>query len=114
MKDKIILNKIVNYIKELYGFIDGYTYEQFQGDKKTINACVFNLSQIGELVAKLSNSIIESNPEIEWRGLKSLRNGIVHDYDGVNLTMIWGFLTTELNQLELQIAEVLSKESNGD
>ena len=91
MKDKIILNKIINYIKELYDFINEYTYEQFQGDKKTINACIFNLSQIGELVSKLSDNIIENNPDIEWRGLKSLRNRIVHDYDGVYLTMIWAF-----------------------
>lgn len=111
MKDKIILNKIINYIKELYDFIDGYKYEQFQCDKKTINACVFNLSQIGELVSKLSDSIIENNPDIEWRGLKSLRNRIVHDYDGVNLTMIWGFLTTELNELEIQITEIINDKS---
>lgn len=40
---------------------------------------------------------------IEWRGLKSLRNRIVHDYDGINLSMIWGFLTIELDDLEKQI-----------
>ena len=33
--------------------------------KKTINACVFNLSQIGELTTKLSEDIVNENPEIE-------------------------------------------------
>lgn len=46
---------------------------------------------------------------IEWRGLKSLRNRIVHDYDGVNLSMIWGFLTTELDDLTYQIKNIINK-----
>ena len=44
---------------------------------------------------------------IEWRGLKALRNRIVHDYDGVNLKMIWGFLNTDLYELESQIKNIL-------
>ena len=40
---------------------------------------------------------------IEWRGLKALRNRIVHDYEGVNLSMVWGFLTSELEDLENKI-----------
>ena len=44
---------------------------------------------------------------IEWRGLKSLRNRIVHDYDGINLSMIWGFLTSELNDLENEIRNII-------
>ena len=81
----------------------------FEKDKKTINACVFDLSQIGELTSKLSKKIIEENPNIEWNGLKSLRNRIVHDYDGINLTMILSFLTEEVDELNRQILEILNK-----
>ena len=105
-KDSIILTKILTYINDLKEFIDGYTQETFEKDKKTINACVFNLSQIGELAGKISKEIIKENPHIEWQGLKSLRNRIVHDYDGVNLTMIWGFLTEELEELKEQISNI--------
>ena len=52
-KDKIMLTKILNYIVELQEFINGYSKEQFIADKKTINASVFNLSQIGELASKI-------------------------------------------------------------
>lgn len=61
-KDNIILTKILKYISELRDFIDGYTKEQFISDKKTINACVFNLSQIGELAGKISEETINTNP----------------------------------------------------
>ena len=51
-KDKLIITKMLAYIKEIKLFINGYSHEQFSTDKKTINACVFNLSQIGELARK--------------------------------------------------------------
>lgn len=61
-KDSLILHKILNYISELYEFIENYNYEDFRYDKKTINACVFNLSQIGELAGKISDELIKENP----------------------------------------------------
>lgn len=60
-KDIIIINKILKYINELYSFIDGYNYNTFSNDKKTINACVFNLSQIGELAGKISEETQSEN-----------------------------------------------------
>ena len=61
-KDKIILTKILKYIEELHDFIDGYNHDDFKQDKKTMNACVFNLSQIGELTGKISDELINENP----------------------------------------------------
>lgn len=107
-KDKLILLKILNYIQEIKLFINGYTQEEFNNDKKTINASVFNLSQIGELAGKISEETLQKNEHIEWRGLKGLRNRIVHDYEGVNLNIVWEFLKTELDNLEIEINLIIN------
>ena len=107
-KDKMIITKILKYIDEIKIFIKGYSYEKFSNDRKTVNASVFNLSQIGELAGKVSKELQEEYSNIEWRGIKALRNRIVHDYDGVNLNMVWDFLTTELNELEENLKSVIS------
>ena len=60
-KDNIILTKILKYIEELHEFVKGYNQEQFNKDRKTINACVFDLSQIGELAGKVSDETINEN-----------------------------------------------------
>lgn len=108
-RDKMLLTKILKYIDEIKIFIKGFDYEEFTKDRKTINACVFDLSQIGELAGKVSEELQEEYTNIEWRGIKALRNRIVHDYDGVNLNMVWGFLTTELNNLGEQLTEIIKK-----
>ncbi|HAQ40059.1 MAG TPA: hypothetical protein DCM73_03975 [Clostridiales bacterium] len=50
---------------------------------------MFNLSQIGELTNKLDKEYITEYPNIPWFKMKSLRNCIVHDYEGENLKLIW-------------------------
>ena len=107
-KDIMILEKILKYISEIRIFIMDYSYEDFISDRKTINACVFDLGQIGELAGKISEDMQKEYTNIEWRGIKALRNRIVHDYDGVNLNMIWEFLTTELNELEGQLQKIIN------
>ena len=71
-KDKIILVKILKYIDELNYFIDGFSKEIFNADRKTINACVFDLSQIGELTNKISDELINNYPDIKWRRFESI------------------------------------------
>lgn len=72
-KDKIILTKILKYISELHDFINGYTKEKFINDRKTINACVFNLSQIGELSGKISEETIKANPRNRVERIKRVK-----------------------------------------
>lgn len=75
MKDKdiLILNKILKYIEEIKLFIEGYNEETFDSDRKTINACVFNLSQIGELAGKISEDTINENPRNRVERTKSIK-----------------------------------------
>ena len=70
-KDRLIILKILNYIQDIKIFIEGYSHEQFNQDKKTINDCVFNLSQIGELAGKISNELMLENPRNRMERFKS-------------------------------------------
>lgn len=72
-KDKVLLLKILKYIKELKEFIEGYNQEDFNNERKTINACVFNLSQIGELAGKISEETIKENPRNRMARVKIIK-----------------------------------------
>ena len=80
---------MIEYINKAIKYTEVYTFEQFCEDKKTIDATVFAISQIGELVKNISIETIKKYPNIEWNMIKGLRNRIVHDYEGINLTSIW-------------------------
>jgi len=107
MKDRVILEKIKTYAAQAIQFKGGMTFEEFSNDLKTISACVFNLSQIGELVSRLDVEFVETNSQIPWRKIKGMRNRIVHDYEGVRLNIVWDVLVDFLPELIKGINELM-------
>ncbi len=54
------------------------------------DACIFNVLQVGELDARaIEYGIDQEHPEIMWRQMRGMRNRIVHDYEGVRLSIVW-------------------------
>lgn len=49
MRNEIIVQKMAGYAAKVIDYCKGYTYESFAADTKLVEACVFNLSQLGEL-----------------------------------------------------------------
>jgi uncharacterized protein with HEPN domain len=60
MKNKTTasLLKMKEHATKALIYIENYDYDNFVNDSKTLEACVFNLSQIGELVQHLDLSFI--------------------------------------------------------
>ncbi len=98
-RDRIIIQKIINYIDDIEKYIDGLQAKDFLDDKKTITACAFTVSQIGELVKEVENETIEKYPTIPWNSIKGMRNRIVHDYDNVDLSVLWGTIKESFYQI---------------
>ena len=61
------------------------------------------------LVFSLEDETQKQYPEIEWIIIKNLRNKIVHDYEGINLTIIWDILTNDLMPLKNNLQKILNK-----
>ena len=57
---------------------------------------MFNLSQMGELANRIDDDFAQAHAEIPWRLLYGLRNRIVHDYEGVNMQLIWEIIHDDL------------------
>ena len=106
-KEYISFIKMIEYIDKALKYTKNYNYEQFCKDEKTIDATVFAISQIGELVKNISKETMKKYSNIEWNMIKGLRNRIVHDYDGINLKSIWFVLENDLEQLKEDIQKII-------
>ena len=107
MKDDIIIEKIVLYIDKILNYCQGHCYDSFVGNSMLVEASVFNLSQIGELANKLSSEYEKNYPLIPWRQLYGLRNRIVHDYEGVNLLLVWSIIEDDLRDVKFLLEEII-------
>ena len=106
-KEYISFIKMIEYIDKALKYTKNYNYEQFCKDEKTIDATVFAISQIGELVKNISKETMKKYSNIEWNMIKGLRNRIVHDYDGISLKSIWFVLENDLEQLKEDIQKII-------
>lgn len=106
-KDKIILQKISGYINDVNQYIHGLSFKQFMADKKTISACAFTVSQIGEISKDISLETQEEYDFIPWKSIRGMRNKIIHDYENIDFAVLWGTITKSLPDLLKQIDEII-------
>ena len=100
MRNEIVVQKMAGYVRKVLDYCRGYDYAAFSADSKLVEACVFNLSQLRELYKVADDSFTAAHPEIPWREMYGLRNRIVHDYEGVNLKLVWEIIQGDLPELE--------------
>lgn len=99
MRNEIIVKKLLAYTDKILDYCKGFDYERFSGNSLLVEACVFNLSQMGELANRIEDDFARTHLEIPFRVLYGLRNRIVHDYEGVNLVLIWEIIQDDLPAL---------------
>lgn len=109
MKNKIIVEKILKYISKIIAYTQDTDYDNFINNSILIEACVFNLSQIGELANKIDTEFEKAHSDIPWRIMYGLRNKIVHDYEGVNFILIWDIIKNDLPDLNNQLEKLYHK-----
>jgi uncharacterized protein with HEPN domain len=88
-KDTVYIDDILENIQNLDGFLRSVDREDFLIDLEKQFAVARALEIIGEASAKLSEDFRNQHPEIDWRGLKSMRNLLIHEYAYVDAEEVW-------------------------
>ena len=106
-KEYMSIKKMVEYIDKALRYTEGCDFESFSENEEKVDATVFAIIQIGELVKNISKETMEEYPQIEWIILKNLRNKIVHDYEGIKLNFIWDIITEDIISLRDNLQKIL-------
>jgi len=83
------LADILQAIDDVAEFTDGMDFEQFNGDKKTINAVIRSLEVLGEATKHIPAAFRKRHPEIPWSKMAGMRDVLIHDYMGVDHKTVW-------------------------
>ena len=89
-------NKILEYTQDL-------SYEEFTKDSKTIDAVIRNFEIIGEAANRLPEHFKEKYPSIDWHRIRGFRNRIVHDYFGIDYSIVWEIKSSFLTNLIISL-----------
>ena len=67
----------------------GMRFEDFVGDRRTVDAVVRNLIIIGEAAARIPEEVSARAPDLPWAEMRAMRNVVVHEYFGVSDSILW-------------------------
>jgi uncharacterized protein with HEPN domain len=101
--DKARLQHILLAISEIEKYVEGYSITSFLSDSKTHFATIKQLEIIGEAANHLSAETIWDFSEIDWRGIRSFRNILIHEYFNVRLEDVWETIFADLPPLKLPL-----------
>lgn len=77
-----------------------------------LDAVIRNLEIIGEAARNLSDEVKKKYPEIPWKNMIGLRNILIHEYSGIDESIIWEVATRNLKEVKPIIVRAIQEEEN--
>lgn len=110
-RDREVVQKMMKYCDDVEFLMKKYKSD-FQAYKTDISfqyACNMCIIQIGELVNRFSEEFLEEFNYIPWHAIKGMRNLHAHDYERVDLAIVWNTLKEDIPELLKQLEEIVRK-----
>jgi uncharacterized protein with HEPN domain len=100
MSDKEYLDRLVKYGKKILAYMNSVKeFHEFSSNSEKVDAVILNLEQIGETAKKISEESKAQYPNLNWQSIIGLRNMISHEYEGINLQIIYDIATEKIYYL---------------
>ena len=85
---KLLIEDILASAEKIQRYTAGMTFEQFTVDEKTTDAVARNFEIIGEAANRLPEEVRSQYTNIDWDRIRGFRNRIVHDYFGMDYSIV--------------------------
>lgn len=101
------------YIKDILICIDriektvkGVLFEKYVSDIDKIDIVERNLIKLGDIVERIPQEVQDRYENVQWTGIKSLRNRLTHEYPDIKNDTVWDVIEKDLPELKKQIIKI--------
>ncbi|MEI7509095.1 MAG: HepT-like ribonuclease domain-containing protein [Flavobacterium sp.] len=103
----MFLLHILESIEKLEEITTTTSKEDFLNSWIIQDAILKNFIVIGEAVSNIDEEIKQHFSHINWRGAKSMRNFIVHEYFSVDLSFVWETIQETIPKFKNDILHII-------
>ena len=104
-RDKIYIGQIIEAIEK----IEVYTKDGLEAFNKAEiiqDAVIRNIEVVGEVTKRISNVFKEQNSNMPWRKMAGIRDVLIHDYDSIDMNIVWNVVVAELPKIKLFLKDM--------
>jgi uncharacterized protein with HEPN domain len=105
-KSRLLLKDILDAIDDIDEFKYAMSWDTFFEDKKTQSAVIRKLEVIGEASNRIPKTYRDLYPNIEWNKIIRTRHILIHEYEDVNLEIVWRIVTLHLPEVKNAINKI--------
>ncbi len=87
--ERLYLDDILRACEKIQRFVAELDRATFLSDEKTYDAVIRNLQVIGEAAKRVGQETRAKIPTIDWRKIAGFRDIVVHEYFGIDNSILW-------------------------
>lgn len=106
-RNLLYLTDILESMTKIDTYTEGVEFDSFSFNPMMIDAVIRNLEIIGEASRNVSEDIRNKFPEIPWKQMIGLRNILIHEYFGVDESIVWQIIKNNLPDTKQSIEEAI-------
>jgi uncharacterized protein with HEPN domain len=85
-------------------------YPAFEADRTIRDAVLYNFVIIGEAARYVPADVQARCPDVDWHGLRDMRNFVAHVYHAVSHRRVWRTVTADLPDVVSRLEKLLADE----
>jgi uncharacterized protein with HEPN domain len=106
-RDSASLLDIVRAGQLILQFAQGVSREQLESDLMRQSAILYQITIMGEATKRLSREFRAQHTEVPWDDIAGMRDIIAHQYDRLDLNIVWQVIQRNIPELLSMIVPLL-------
>jgi uncharacterized protein with HEPN domain len=109
-RDRVYLLDILDAARLALSYTESTTEETFYSDIQCQDSVIRRLEIIGEAARRISETTRAAFPKLPWDEMVGLRNVLIHEYDDVDLSIVWNTIRNDLPLLISVLQKILGEQ----
>jgi uncharacterized protein with HEPN domain len=110
-QDESSLVDIVQAMQRVLRFAQDLSRDRLNEDEMRQSAILYQIMIVGEAVKRLSPEFRVQHSQVPWKQMAGMRDVLTHQYDEVDLDVVWEVVQSDIPQL-LSLIQPLFPDNN--
>ncbi len=107
-RDRTYLLDILESARLAVSYVASQTQDEFLGDVQCQDSVIRRLEIMGEAARRVSVETRSAHPDLPWSDMIGMRNILAHEYDDVDLAIVWRTVLTQLPGIVARLESLLA------